>query len=103
MSNIRIILHENVFTHVIIEGFNKQFSTNVRGNYFLCKVFFEMKMSERKPSDANLLPMSSEAVDQAYDIPYGMTKAAVNSFTHVLSRRVHKEGIRVNAIAPGVR
>ena len=38
----------------------------------------------------------------AEDIPYGMTKAALNSMVGALSRRVYKEGIRVNAIAPGV-
>ena len=31
-----------------------------------------------------------------------MTKAALNSLTKALSRRVYQDGIRVNAIAPGV-
>lgn len=31
-----------------------------------------------------------------------MTKAALNSLTGALSRRVYTHGIRVNAIAPGV-
>lgn len=31
-----------------------------------------------------------------------MTKAAINSLTGALSRRVYQYGIRVNAIAPGV-
>ena len=48
------------------------------------------------------LIISSETADQAYDIPYGMTKAAMNSFVRAASRRVYPLGIRVNAIAPGV-
>lgn len=101
VSNAGLSLHENVFTNVTIDGFDKQFKTNMRGNYFLCKAFLEMKLSE-KAENASLLVTTSETGDQAYDIPYGMTKAALNSMVKALSRRVYKSGIRVNAIAPGV-
>lgn len=101
VSNAGLSLHENVFTNVTIDGFDKQFNTNMRGNYFLCKAFLEMKLSE-KAENASLLVTTSETGDQAYDIPYGMTKAALNSMVKALSRRVYKSGIRVNAIAPGV-
>lgn len=101
VSNAGLSLHENVFTNVTVEGFDKQFNTNMRGNYFLCKAFLEMKLSE-KADNASLLVTTSETGDQAYDIPYGMTKAALNSMVRALSRRVYKSGIRVNAIAPGV-
>lgn len=101
ISNAGISFHENIFLNVTLEGFDKQFNTNMRGNYFLCKAFLEMKLKE-KADNANLLIISSETGEQAYDIPYGMTKAAVNSMTRAFSRRVYKDGIRVNAIAPGV-
>lgn len=101
VSNAGVSLHENHFSNVTIEGFDKQFNTNFRANYFLCKSFIEMKLSERA-DNAQLLLISSETGDQCYDIPYGMTKAAANSLVHALSRRVYKSGIRVNAIAPGV-
>lgn len=60
-----------------------------------------MKIAE-KADNAQLLLISSETGDQCYDIPYGMTKAAVNTMTRAFSRRVYQQGIRVNAIAPGV-
>lgn len=101
VSNAGVSLHENVFTNVSLEGFDKQFNTNMRGNYFLCKAFLEMKLKENT-DNANLLVISSETGNQAYDIPYGMTKAAVNSMVKAFSRRVYQKGIRVNAIAPGV-
>lgn len=101
VSNAGVSLHENVFTNVSLEGFDKQFNTNMRGNYFLCKAFLEMKLKENA-DNANLLVISSETGSQAYDIPYGMTKAAVNSMVKAFSRRVYQKGIRVNAIAPGV-
>ena len=101
VSNAGVSLHENFFANVTIDGFDKQFNTNMRGNYFLCKAFLEMKLKE-KAINANLLVMSSETGNQAYDIPYGMTKAALNSMVRAFSRRVYQSGIRVNAIAPGV-
>lgn len=101
ISNAGLSLHENIFTNVTVDGFDRQFNTNYRGNYFLCKEFLQMKLKEENPS-GELLVMTSESADQAYDIPYGMTKAGLNSMIRAMSRRVYKSGIRVNGIAPGV-
>lgn len=101
VSNAGLSLHENIFTNVTVEGFDRQFNTNFRSNYFLCKAFLEMMLHE-DDRDGALLVISSETGHQAYDIPYGMTKAALNSLVRALSRRVYTSGIRVNAIAPGV-
>jgi NAD(P)-dependent dehydrogenase (short-subunit alcohol dehydrogenase family) len=101
ISNAGVSFHENHFTNVTVEGFDKQFNTNFRAGYFLSKAFLERKMTEEDPS-GQLLLISSETGSQCYDIPYGMTKAALNTLTRALSRRVYQSGIRVNAIAPGV-
>lgn len=101
VSNAGISLHENHFSNVTIKGFDKQFNTNVRGTYFLCREFLERKGRESEPS-GELLVITSEAGEQAYDIPYGMTKAAMDSFVRAASRRVYPIGVRVNAVAPGV-
>ncbi len=100
VSNAGISLHENHYRNVTIDGFDKQFDTNFRAGYFLAKKFLEMK--ENNKEEGNLIFITSETGNQAYDIPYGMTKAALNTLTRALSRRVYKQGIRVNAIAPGV-
>lgn len=101
VCNAGVSLHESDYTTVTIEGFDKQFDTNLRGTYFLAKAFLERKLSEGT-NNSSLLIISSETSNMAYDIPYGMTKAALNSLVAALSRRGYKEGIRVNAIAPGV-
>ena len=104
VSNAGVSLHENIYTNVTIEGFDKQFNTKFRAGYFLGKAFLEMKSKEKIDSllNAQLLYITSETGDQVYDIPYGMTNAALNSLVGAFSRRVYKQGIRVNAIAPGV-
>lgn len=101
VNNAGISLHENIYSNVTVEGFDNQFNTNLRAAFFLAQAFLKFKVAH---SDYNgqLLFISSEAGDQCYDIPYGMTKASINTLTRALSRRVYRQGIRVNAIAPGV-
>ena len=102
VNNAGISLHEGSYENVTVEGFDKQFNINYRGTYFLSKAFLEMKMKENAVKGAQLLVISSETADMCYDIPYGMTKAGLNSMVRAFSRRVYQKGIRVNAIAPGL-
>lgn len=102
VNNAGISLHEGSYENVTVEGFDKQFNINYRGTYFLSKAFLEMKMKENAVQGAQLLVISSETADMCYDIPYGMTKAGLNSMVRAFSRRVYQKGIRVNAIAPGL-
>ncbi len=94
-----ISLHEGSFKNVTEEGFDKQFNTNLKGTYFLSCEFLKRK---ERDNEGNLIIISSETADQCYDIPYGMTKAAINSMICAFSRREYQNGIRVNGIAPGV-
>ena len=98
--NAGFSLHEGSFHNVTIEGFDVQFNTNLKATYFLSKAFLEQKLEKKE--EGNLLIVSSNTSAKSIDIPYGITKAAINSMTGALARRVYKKGIRVNAIAPGV-
>lgn len=103
VCNAGISLHENIFSNVTEEGFDRQFDTKFKAGYFLGKAFIEMKLADKnKSTDSELLYISSETGNQCYDIPYGLTNSAVNSMVAAFSHRVYKKGIRVNAIAPGV-
>lgn len=101
VCNAGVSLHENIYTNVTEESFDKQFNTNFKSTYFLSKAFLEYREKKENKS-TNLLIITSETGNQCYDTPYGLTKAALNSFVRAFSRRVYKNGIRVNAIAPGV-
>lgn len=100
VSNAGISLHEGNFKNVTIESFDSQINTNFRASYFIGKFFLQTKMNEKK--EGNLLYVSSNTSGESVDIPYGLTKAAINSMVRGFARRVYKYGIRVNAIAPGV-
>lgn len=45
--------------------------------------------------------MASDTSGIGSTIPYGITKAAISSFTRGLAKHVIRKGIRINAIAPG--
>ena len=93
-------MHEKGIEFVSEEQFDLQFTTNIKGQYFLAKEFIKQVANNRV--DSSLLFISSETGDQYVEIPYGLTKASLNSFVGALSRRYYRRGVRVNAIAPGV-
>ena len=101
VNNAGISLHEKEMKKVEIEGFDSQFNTNLRGSYFLAQTYLK-KLEEEKQENGNIIFISSERGAQCDDIPYGLTKVAINSLTEGLSRRYYKSGVRVNAVAPGI-
>lgn len=93
-----VSLHEKNICDVSIENFEKQFKINLEGAYFLAQALIRKKSNAGK----NILFISSERGFQCDDVPYGLTKVALNSLTKGLSKRFYVDDIRVNAIAPGV-
>ena len=101
INNAGISLHEGNMLNVTIEGFQNQFDTNLKGGYFLAQEYIK-KIKEKNQKEGNIIFISSERGNQCDDIPYGLTKVAMNSLVEGMSRRFYKEGIRVNAVAPGI-
>lgn len=100
VNNAGISLHENSFFDVSPETFDKQVDTNLKGAFFLTQSFIRhLKKSEVK---ACVLFVSSETGDTMDFRPYGFTKAAINSMVQGLAYLFAKDGIRVNAVAPGI-
>lgn len=100
VNNAGISLHENHFFEVNPNGFDQQIATNFKGAYFLTQRFIKRLLELKK--QGNVLFISSETGETADFRPYGFTKAAVNSMVQGLAYLYAKEGIRVNAVSPGV-
>lgn len=101
VNNAGISLHEGNIRNVNREQFDSQINTNLRGGYFLSQKFIEY-FEKNNLKHGNILFVSSERGIYVDDLPYGLTKAAVNSLVKGLAYRVIKSSIRVNGIAPGV-
>ena len=100
VNNAGISLHENTFFDVTPKTFDQQIDTNFKGAYFLTQEF--IKLIRKDNRTGNILFTSSETGDTMDFRPYGFTKAAVNSMVQGLAYLFAKDGIRINAVAPGV-
>lgn len=100
VNNAGISLHEPTFFDVTPETFDAQMATNLRGGFFLTQSFTRLLLREKRKG--NVLFVSSETGETVDIRPYGFTKAAVNSLVKGLACLFVKDGIRVNAIAPGI-
>lgn len=99
VSNAGISLHEGCITNVEQDGFDRTISTNLKSHYFLAQEFIK----RHKPNENKaLLFITSKDGAVCNEIPYGLTKASINSLVGALSCHYYRQGIRVNAIAPGV-
>lgn len=100
VNNAGISLHEKTFFDVTPESFDAQINTNMKGCYFLSQRLLA-KWKEKR-TKGNILFISSETGDMMDFRPYGFTKVAVNSMVQGLAYLFAKDGIRINAVAPGV-
>lgn len=100
VNNAGISLHEPTFFDVTPETFDAQIATNLRGGFFLTQSFTKLLLRGKRKG--NVLFISSETGETVDIRPYGFTKAAINSMVQGLACLFVKEGIRVNAVAPGI-
>lgn len=102
VNNAGVSYHEKSFREVTEEGFDTQFDINFKGAYFLAKYFVQY-VESNAIENANILFISSERGSYCTDIPYGLSKATINSLVAALSNRLCLNShIRVNALSPGV-
>ncbi len=90
-------------THESIEEFtteelDRTFRTNVYSMFWLCRA----ALPRMKPGSVIINTASIQAFDPSPTLlAYAPTKAAIVNFTKALSQIAMKQGVRVNAVAPG--
>lgn len=100
VCNAGVSLHEKDFFQVTEYSFDKQINTNLRGTVFLAQAFIRLQTA--KEANGNILFISSEVGELSDNRPYGWTKASVNSMVKGLAANFAEQGIRINALAPGI-
>ncbi len=83
------------------ELFDKLVSVNVRGPFELAKLAYPSMKLRGGGSVINISSIEGETPHEGLGI-YSVTKAAMNMLTKVLAKEWGPDGIRVNAIAPGI-
>lgn len=100
VNNAGVSLHESSFISVTEEQFDSQFSINLKGGYFLTQLFVSMCKDELR-DNSKVIFISSQRGIFVDDIPYGLTKATINSLVQGLAYDLIGSGIRVYGLAPG--
>lgn len=86
--------------HTTEADFDRTFSMNVKGPYFLCQ-----KAVPHMPAGSHIILLSTTLTTASTVTPpyllYNATKGAIEQMTRVLCKDLGKKGILVNAVAPG--
>jgi len=90
---------------VTAEAINKTFAVNVTGAILCAREAVRRMSTRRGGSGGAIVNISSRAAHTGAAgewVHYAASKGAIDSFTIGLAREVATEGIRVNAVAPGL-
>ena len=91
---------ERTFFDVPAEELQKELDLNLRGTWLPCKILMPLMLGQTGACVLNVSSMS--AFCALTRIPgYSSAKAGVSNFTQWLATYLAKDGVRVNAIAPG--
>lgn len=82
------------------EGWDKIINVNLRGTFFVCKHVIPSMIKQQSGSIINI--SSVGAVIGTKGTAYRASKAGVNAITQMMAMSYAKDGIRVNAIMPGM-
>lgn len=98
VNNIAVQYPQNSLEDISAEQLNNTFSTNVISYFFMTQ-----KVLPHLKEGASIISTTSVTAYEGNPtlIDYSATKGAIVSFTRSLALSVAKNGIRVNAVAPG--
>lgn len=86
-------------------GWDKVMDINLKSVFFLSQKFLPLLRAASKDGSSgriiNIASVDGQSVPRFETYSYSASKAAVIHMTHVLAKRLSKDNITVNAIAPG--
>ena len=101
VNNAGISIHGTTYATLTEEQWDEQMDINLKGTYFMTQAFMNY-YEEVNKKQGKIINIVSERGLYGDDVPYGLAKRALISFTEGLAVRLITKGVRVNAIAPGV-
>jgi len=100
VNNAGIIIREPHTSPAVRDNWRRTFDINVHGT-FNCTMAFLGLLKQSKGAIVNITSMAGD-IAQVGSFGYSASKAALKMFTQTLAGEVAADGVRVNAIAPGV-
>lgn len=99
------ILNKKLFSDIKVHELEKLFSVNVIGSFICAREAVKRMSTSNGGNGGAIVNISSIAarVGSPFEyIDYAATKGAIDTFTMGLAKEVVDEGIRVNAVRPGI-
>lgn len=91
--------HTHQFEDMPESEFDKIMDTNVKGTFYMCQSV--IKYMKKNKIHGHILNVSSSSALRPATGPYHLSKWAITGLTKGLASLYYKDGIIVNAIAPG--
>lgn len=95
-------VYESAPAHAVsTESWDRNMDVNLRGPFFTLRAALPLMRAQKR---GHIINISSESGLEYYenDVPYGLTKHALNDLGEYIQRENQKYGIRVNTICPGM-
>lgn len=87
---------------VSAEHWDAVMDINAKATYFCCQVVLRHMMAQRQGRIINIASMAGKTASTIYHPIYNVSKAAVIAMTKTLALACASDGVRVNAVCPGV-
>ncbi|MBY8991523.1 MAG: SDR family oxidoreductase [Candidatus Lokiarchaeota archaeon] len=100
VNNVGIATGDRKLVDLKEEVWDNIFDVNLKGMFFTCK--YVLPVMEKQESGSIINISSVAAISAVRYVAYKISKSGVNSLTHQLAMKYAKNGIRVNAIMPGL-
>jgi len=96
------IARSNPMEKITLDDWNAVLDVNLTGVFNTCKIFTPQMKEHRWGRIINISSIAGRRGSQFGDVHYSSAKAGVIGFTKCLAQTIAKNGINVNAIAPGI-
>ncbi len=103
INNAAVFAHlgKKSFMDISAEEWDEVIRINLKGTFLCCKAVYPQMKKQGKGKIINI-SSSTFFAGVPYFIHYVTTKGGIVGFTRALAREVGDDGIRVNAVAPGL-
>ena len=85
-----------------VEDWEKIFKVNVIGTWLVCKAIAPLMAKQKSGKIINIASNVAQVPAAQVFLPYACSKGTMYTFTHAMARALGRDGINVNAIAPGI-
>lgn len=98
--NPEFMTNPQPFYKVTAEGFRNLIDTNLTGYFLMSRAFAPLLMKHRGSKIINI-SMNHSTMKRKGFVPYGPSRAATESLTHIMAEDLKDDGVDVNMLLPG--